>query len=57
MDGVDSPLVEYDVTENPFRDSVVVGDPFALRDDCVALPTLPRLGVEIDEQALRRYAV
>jgi len=57
MDGVDSPLLEYDVTENPFRDLVVVGDPFALRDGCVALPTLPGLGVEIDEQALRRYAV
>ena len=57
MPGVDAPLLEYDVTENPFRDSIVVGDPFALRDGCVALPTAPGLGVEIDEQELRRYSV
>jgi D-galactarolactone cycloisomerase len=57
MPGVEAPLLECDVTENPFRDSVVVGEPFALRDGWVALPTAPGLGVEIDEQALRRYAV
>jgi D-galactarolactone cycloisomerase len=57
MPGVDAPLLEYDVTENPFRDDVVVGDPFVLHDGYVELPTRPGLGVEIDEGRLRRYAV
>jgi D-galactarolactone cycloisomerase len=56
MPGVDAPQLELDVTENPFRDDVVVGAPFALRDGAVQVPTSPGLGVEIDEPALRRYA-
>jgi D-galactarolactone cycloisomerase len=57
MPDVDAPLLEYDVTENPFRDAVVRGEPFALRDGYVDLPTAPGLGVDIDEVALRPYAV
>jgi D-galactarolactone cycloisomerase len=57
MPGVDAPLLEYDVTENPFRDNVVLGEPFALREGCVAVPAAAGLGVEIDEQRLRSYAV
>jgi D-galactarolactone cycloisomerase len=49
------PLLEFDVTDNPFRDDVVVGHPFALRDGCVAVPTAPGLGVEVDQAALERY--
>ena len=56
MPGVDAPPVEFDITENPFRDNVVVGDPFKLSDGCLELPSGPGLGVEIDETALRRYA-
>jgi D-galactarolactone cycloisomerase len=56
MSGVDAPLLEFDVTENPFRTDVVVGDPFKLCDGCVEVPTAPGLGVEIDESALRHYA-
>jgi D-galactarolactone cycloisomerase len=55
LQGVDPPLLEFDVTENPFRTDVVVGQPFELRNGRVALPTLPGLGIEIDEQALRSY--
>ena len=55
MPGVDAPQVELDVTENPFRDDILVGDPFALRDGAVAVPDGPGLGVTIDEEALRRY--
>lgn len=56
LPGVDAPLLEFDVTENPFRDDVVVGDPFRLVDGRVEVPSGPGLGVEIDEAALRRYA-
>jgi len=55
MPGNAPPLLEFDVTENPFRDDVVVGDPFVLRDGCVRVPDGPGLGIEIDEAALRRY--
>jgi L-alanine-DL-glutamate epimerase-like enolase superfamily enzyme len=44
------------VTENSFRTEVCVGEPFALRDGYVELPSAPGLGIEIDEAALRRYA-
>jgi D-galactarolactone cycloisomerase len=57
MAGVDAPQVELDVTENPFRDEVVRGAPFQLRDGALEVPSAPGLGVDIDEAALRRYAV
>jgi L-alanine-DL-glutamate epimerase-like enolase superfamily enzyme len=56
MPGVDAPPVEFDITENPFRDDVVVGDPFRLVDGYLEVPPGPGLGVEIDESALRHYA-
>jgi D-galactarolactone cycloisomerase len=56
MAGNAAPLLEFDVTENPFRDDIVVNEPFALQHGgCVAVPSGPGLGVEIDEAALRRY--
>ena len=55
LHGNAAPLLEFDVTENPFRDNVVVGEPFALRDGCVDVPNRPGLGVEVDEEALKRY--
>ncbi len=55
MPGNAQPLLEFDVTENPFRDNVVVGDPFALENGCLRVPAGPGLGIEINEEALRRY--
>lgn len=55
MPGNAQPLLEFDVTENPFRDDVVVGDPFALHHGAVRVPDGPGLGIEIDEEVLRRY--
>ena len=49
LPGVDAPLLEFDVTENPFRDELILGDPFALEDGYVNVPDAPGLGVEIDE--------
>jgi D-galactarolactone cycloisomerase len=57
MPGVDAPQVELDVTENPFRDNVLAGAPFELRDGMLEVPSAPGLGVEIDEAVLRRYAI
>ncbi|MBV9580564.1 MAG: mandelate racemase/muconate lactonizing enzyme family protein, partial [Chloroflexi bacterium] len=57
MPDVEPPLLELDVTENPFRDAVVRNSPFQLRDGAVAVPTAPGLGIEIDEPTLRRYAI
>jgi D-galactarolactone cycloisomerase len=57
MPGADAPMVELDVTENPFRTDVLVADPFALRDGCLEVPTRPGLGVEVDESVLPRYMV
>ena len=56
MPGNAEPLLEFDVTENQFRENVVIGDPYALRDGRVAVPEGPGLGIEVDEDALRRYA-
>jgi D-galactarolactone cycloisomerase len=56
MPGVDEPEVEFDVTENPFRTELVVGNPFALHDGFLHLPASPGLGVEVDETVLARYA-
>jgi D-galactarolactone cycloisomerase len=57
MPGVDAPQVELDVTENPFRDAVILNTPFELRDGSLEVPSAPGLGVEVDEAALRSYAI
>ena len=57
LPGMDSPLLEYDVTENPFRTELCVGNPFALNDGYVTLSDAPGLGIDIDETVLRRYAI
>jgi D-galactarolactone cycloisomerase len=56
MPGVDSPVLEYDTTENPF----IAGglrEPFVFRDGMFDVPTGPGLGIELDEDWLRRHAV
>jgi len=55
MPGADPPLVELDITENPFRDAVsnMSFDPV---DGHLTLPAAPGLGIEIDESLLRHYA-
>jgi D-galactarolactone cycloisomerase len=56
LPGNDAPEVEYDVTENPFRTELLVGNPFELHDGFLNVPTGPGLGVELDERVLHRYA-
>lgn len=54
LPGAEPPMVEFDMTENPFRDEVS-RVAFDRRDGWVDVPTQPGLGIEVDESALRRY--
>jgi D-galactarolactone cycloisomerase len=49
------PLLELDVTENPFRDAIV-RQPFVFREGMIEVPTGPGWGIEIDEDAVRHYS-
>ncbi len=48
-------LVEYDVGENPLRDEIVKS-PLKPENGEIPVPQGPGLGIEIDEDALARYA-
>lgn len=50
------PLLELDVTENPFRDKIIKR-PFQVCDGYLDVPTGPGLGIEIDESAVLNYAI
>jgi D-galactarolactone cycloisomerase len=51
-----TPMLELDCYENPFRDQVVK-QPVQVREGYVEVPTGPGLGIEIDEEVVRRYEV
>lgn len=53
--GFEEPLVEFDVTENPFR-TELISHPFGVREGYLDLPSGPGLGIEVDEDLLRRHA-
>jgi D-galactarolactone cycloisomerase len=55
FDGGDEPMLEFDVYENPFRDEIVVKK-FDQKNGYFAVPTAPGLGIEINEDAVRKYA-
>lgn len=48
-------LLEYDLGDNPLR-TELLKSPIAAKDGVVAVPDGPGLGIEIDEDALARYA-
>lgn len=50
------PLVEYDVGENPLRESIL-RSPLRPIDGFIAVPDAPGLGIEIDWDAVERYGV
>ena len=50
-----APLLEYDQTENPFREHLLV-TPFRMEDGWFRIPTGPGLGVEVDEAFVRASA-
>jgi D-galactarolactone cycloisomerase len=53
----EKPLLEYDMTENPFRDHLLA-TPLAMgKDGWFDIPTGPGLGVEVDEAFVAKHAV
>jgi D-galactarolactone cycloisomerase len=50
----DQPMLELDVYENPFRDELTSFE-FKVTDGYITLPTGPGLGIEIDEDVIRKY--
>ncbi|WP_324611689.1 enolase C-terminal domain-like protein, partial [Halomonas sp. G11] len=50
------PILEFDRTENPFRQAVVK-TPIEHHQGIVKIPDGPGLGIEIDRQALETYAM
>jgi len=50
------PILEMDRSENPLRDKLTVPR-FQVRDGCVEVPEEPGLGVDVDPELLRQYAV
>lgn len=52
----DTPLLELDLSENPWR-TEIVKEPFRVVDGQITVPKTPGLGVEVDEDIIRKYAV
>ena len=52
----DRAMLEYDVYENPFRDEIVT-KPVEIKNGHVEIPTGPGLGIEINEEAVKKYVV
>lgn len=50
------PAIEFDTTDNPLR-TEVVHESFRLDGGRVTVPSAPGLGVHVDEDAVRRFAV
>jgi D-galactarolactone cycloisomerase len=53
----DEPMLEFDTTENPFREQLIT-KPFAIdASGRVAIPTAPGLGIEVNEDTVQKYLV
>ncbi len=52
----DTPLLELDQSENPWRNGLAKGS-FPLHEGTIAVPTKPGLGIDVDEEVVKRYAV
>jgi len=50
------PLVEYDVGENPLRESLL-RNPLRAEGGTIAVPDAPGLGIEIDWEAVEHYGI
>jgi D-galactarolactone cycloisomerase len=53
----ETPMLEMDTAENPFRDQLA-GDQLHIgKDGMVAVPTGPGLGIEVDEEMVKHYTI
>lgn len=50
----DEPMLELDTYENPFRDEIVA-KPLKLEQGFMPIPTGPGLGIEVNEDVLKKY--
>lgn len=54
--GTETPMLELDTYENPFRDRLVT-EPTQVRAGFLAIPTGPGLGIEIVEEVIEQYRI
>ncbi len=52
----EGPMLELDTYENPFREEILT-TPFVLESGSLRVPTGPGLGIEVQEDVVRHYAV
>ena len=52
----DTPMLELDQSENPWR-TEIVKEPFRHHDGFVNVPNKPGLGIEVDEDVVKKYSV
>ena len=52
----DTPPLELDLGENPWRDGLA-REPLVVRDGLLTVPRKPGLGIEVNEEVVRKYAV
>jgi D-galactarolactone cycloisomerase len=50
------PLLEYDQSDHPFRQALIF-DALRMEDGMVQIPNGPGLGIEVNREVLRQYAV
>jgi D-galactarolactone cycloisomerase len=53
----ETPMLELDLIENPFRDRLLTRAHEVGPDGYMQVPRGPGLGIEVDEEALKRYAI
>ena len=53
----DGPMLEFDTYENPFRTELLTTKPFQIVDGQMTIPTGPGLGVEVNEEIIKKYLV
>ena len=53
----DTPMVEYDLSENPWRTELVESPITVQPDGQIAVPATPGLGITVREDVVRKYAV
>ena len=51
-----SPFLEFSVTESPIRKGIL-STPFEMKDGYVNVPQKPGLGIELDEEVIKKYEV
>ncbi len=52
----DEPMLEFGVDENPFLDELIA-EPYVVKDGYVEISKKPGLGIEIDEEVIKKYLV